>query len=116
MLKKGLIAGIVMVMCMTGSMLYGVAIGAEKDKATTYTAYEVSQVELFLNRKGKDYVLADDMRFKVNSSTVIKNGMGKDVTLEELQVRSKVIVEYYKESEKSDTYIAVSIQELLMPE
>lgn len=115
MLRKALIAW--MVMGMTGGILYGVAICAEQGKAKTYTTYEVSQDELFLDRKGKDYVLADKVRFKVDSSTVIKSGMGKDITLEELQVPSKAIIKYYRESAvQSDTYIAVSIQEVLIPD
>jgi len=116
MLRKSLIAITVMVMGMTGGMLYGVAFGAGRGKSATYTTYEVSQDEIFLDIKRKDYVLADEMRFEVTSSTVIKNGFGKDITLEELRVPCKTIMKYYRKSDKNDSYIAVSIEEVLIPE
>ena len=116
MLRKYLTTVMVMLMCMTGSMLYGVSIGAEQVRETTYTTYELNQDELFLDRKGEDYVSADGMRFEINSSTIIKNGMGKEISLEELSVPCKAIAEYYKMADQNNINIAVSIQEILIPE
>ena len=107
MLRKNLIAVIVMVMCVMGSVLYGIAIGSEGS---------LFQDELFLDRKGAGYVMADKMRFEINSSTVINDWRGNDITLEELQVPSKAVVEYYKKADQANTSIAVSIKEVLIPE
>ena len=72
--------------------------------------------ELFLTKKGAGYVMADKMRFEINSSTGINDWRGNDITLEELQVPSKAVVEYYKKAGHANTSIAVSIREVLIPE
>jgi len=116
MLKKSLIAGIVMIVGMTGSMLYGFALGAEQDKAMNYNNYELYQVELFLDSKGKDYVVADDMRFEITSDTVIKNGQGEAIMFERLSIPCKAVVKYYNKFDQSNTYVTVSIQEKRVPQ
>ena len=123
MLRKSLIAVIVIVMGMTGSMLYGVGVGAEQsknisagvDERTTYTTYELSRDKLVLDSKGKDYVLICKRRFEVTSNTVVKNELGTDITLEELSVPCEVMVSYYNKPGERNTYIAVSIELLGIP-
>ena len=116
MLRKYLTIVMILLMCVTGSMLYGISIGAEQGKATTYNTDELNKGELFLDRKGAGYVMADKMRFEINSSTVINDWRGNDITLEELQVPSKAVVEHYKKADQANTSIAVSIKEVLIPE
>ena len=117
MLKRNLVAAIVFVaVSMTGSMLYVAKVGAEQDGKETFTNYEASQNEFFLARKGKNYVLADEMRFEVDASTVIKNWRGDNVTLAQLQVPSKAVIKYYYKTGHANAYIATFIQEILVPE
>ena len=118
MVRKSLIVGIVIVMGMTGSMLYGVANGAEQSKnisagadgGTTYTTYEVSRSKLVLDGKEEDYVLVCQRRFEVTSNTVIKDDLGMDITLEGLSIPCEAMVTYYKKPRVRNTYVAVSIE------
>jgi len=118
MVRKSLIVGTVIVMGMTGSMLYGVTNGAEKsknisagaDEGTTCTTYEVSQSKLVLDGKGEDYVLVCQRRFEVTSNTVIKDERGIDITLEGVLVPCEAMVTYYKKPRERNTYVAVSIE------
>ena len=116
MLRKNLTTVMILLMCVTGSMLCGIPIGAEQGKATAYHTYELNKDELFLDKKGTGYVMADKMRLEINSSTVINDWRGNDITLEELQVPSKAVVEHYKKADQANTSIAVSIKEVLIPE
>ena len=107
MFRKSLIALIVMVMCIMGSILYGVAIGF---------AGSSFQDELPLDSRGKDYVMAGKMRILIESNTIIQNRERIDVTIEELSIPGMAIVRYYKESNQSNTCVALSIQEVPEPE
>jgi hypothetical protein len=116
MLRKNLTIVMILLICVTGSMLYGIPIGAEQGRETAYHTYELNKGELFLRKKGTGYVMANKMRLEINSSTVINDWRGNDITLEELQVPSKAVVEHYKKANQVNTSIAVSIQEVLIPE
>ena len=116
MLRKNLTIVMILLMCVTGNMLYGTSIGAEKGETTTYSTDELNKGEMFLDKKGTGYVMADKMRLEINSGTVINDWQGNYITLEELQVPSKAVVEYYKKSDQATTSIAVSIKEVLIPE
>ena len=107
MFRKSLIALIVMVMCVMGSVLYDVAIGF---------AGSSFQDELLLDARGKDCVMAGKMKFEITASTVIENGNGIKITLEELSVPCEAIIKYCERSNQSGAYAAVSIQEKLKPE
>jgi len=110
MLRKGLIAGIVMFTGITGSMLNGIAMETEQDRAITYTTHKVSQDKLILESKGKDHFLVCQRRFEITSSTVVKNKFGMDIAFEGLKVPCEAIVGYYKKPGVKNTYIAVSIE------
>jgi len=120
MLKKSLIAGIVIVMGMMGSISYGVAIGAEQPTNTISgedqsTIYTMSQGKMVLDSKGADYVLFCKRRFKVTSNTVIKDEMGIDISLEELSIPCEAMVNYYDKPGERNTYVAVSIEVQVKP-
>lgn len=119
MLRKSLIAGVVLVMGMTGNILYSVAVGAEQSKSisktsgegTTYTTtHEVSQVKMVLDGKGKDYVLFCRRKFEVTSNTVIKGEMGMEISFKALSVPCEAMVSYYEKPSERNTYVAVSIE------
>ena len=113
MFRKSLIAMMVVIMGITGSILSGVAIGADLTSNignTSSSADGINQGELVLDG---NYVVIDKMRFEVTSNAVIKNSSGVDITLEGLPVPCQAIVEYYKGS--GEDYIAVSIQEVTEP-
>jgi hypothetical protein len=105
MFRKSLIA--LLVMCFAGSVLYGVALGSE--------GY-LFQKELLLDARGKDCVMAGRMKFEVTASTVIENGNGIKITIEELSVPREAVIKYYEKSDRSGAHVAVSIQEKLIPE
>lgn len=115
MLRKSLIAGMGIIMIVTGVVLDGVDlasgqsrnISSDADKETTHT---VSQGKLVLDSKGKDYVLVCQRRFGVTSNTIIKDEFGMDISLEELSVPCEAMVSYYKKPREKNTYRAVSIE------
>lgn len=113
MLRKSLMRVVILLVCVTGSMLSTIPIGAEQGTPTAHHTYELNKGELFLSKKGTDYVIANKMRFEINSDTVIYDWRGNDITLDELQVPSKAVVEYYK---TINMFVAVSIQEVVIPE
>ena len=116
MLRKSLIAMMVVIMGITGNMLSGVAIGADQSSIgkTSSSTSGTRQGELVLDSKdNKDYVMVDEIRFEITSNTVIKNREGVDVKFDELPIPCQAIVEYYKGS--GQNYIAVSIQEVREP-
>ena len=113
MFRKSLIATMIVVMGITGSVLSEVAIGADlsSDIGNTSSAADgVCQGELVLDG---NYVVIDKMQFEVTSNTVIKNGMGMDISLEKLPVPCEAIVKYSGNYGKD--YKAVSIQEVSEP-
>jgi len=114
MFRKSLIAMMVVIMGITGSVLSGVAIGADLSSNlgnTGSSADGVYQGEMILD--SEDYVVIGKMRFRVTSNTFIKNGMGMDISLEKLPVPCEAIVKYYGNYGKD--YIALSIQEVTEP-
>ncbi len=118
MLKKCLIAGIVIAVGTTGGMFYSDDIRAERptntspksDETTILPTREVSQDKLVLESKGEDYVLVCQRRFEVTSGTVIKNKFGVDISFGELSVPCEAMVSYYKKPRVKNTYVAVSIE------
>jgi len=106
MFRKSLIAIMVVIMGITGNVLSGVAIGADLTSNignTSSSADGISQGELVLDG---NYVVIDKMRFRVTSNTVIKNGMGMDITIEKLPVPCETVIRVYKtnQNEGLNTY------------
>ena len=107
MFRKSLIAMMVVIMGITGSVLSGVAIGADLSSNlgnTSSSADGVYQGEMILD--SEDYVVIGKMRFRVTSNTVIKNGMGMDITIEKLPVPCETVIRVYKtnQNEGLNTY------------
>lgn len=124
MLKKSLVAGIVIAMGITGGMFCSITIGSEQspygfsdaDDKMGFSTHGVVEDELVLVGKGKNYVLVGKMRFEVTSNTIIKNRLGMEITLEELTIPGRATVRYYENTGQSNIYEAVFIQEELIPE
>ena len=118
MLKKCLIAGMVIAVGTTGGMFYSDDIRAEQptnasskaEDATIFSTHEVSQDKLVLENKGGDYVMVCQRRFEVTSGTVIKNKFGMDISFGELSVPCEAMVSYYKKPRVKNTCVAVSIE------
>ena len=118
MLKKCLIAGIVIVISTTGGMFYSDDIRAERptntspksDETTIFPTREVSQDKLVLESKGEDHILVCQRRFDVTSGTVIKNKFGMDISFGELPVPCEAMVSYYKKPRVKNVYIVLEIE------
>ena len=99
MLKKCLIAGIVIAVGITGGMFYSDDIRAERptntspksDETTIFPTREVSQDKLVLESKGEDYVLVCQRRFEVTSGTIIKNKFGQTLKTRPLTCEEKIM-------------------------
>ena len=117
MLRKSLMASLVVVIDMTVSMLCDFSIAAEHstpkfsgaDEANIYSGLGVSRDTMVLDGKGDDYVLFCKKRYEVNTNTVIKNEWEMLISLDELLVPCKAVVSYYKKPGVKNTYVAVSI-------
>ena len=105
MLKKMLLAGILMSLTCSGTF------GAEESQNRfPDIGFEVMEDKLVLDEKGDDYVMFCMRRFDITSYTLIKNESGMIISLDDLDVPCEAMVSYYKKPGKKRRFVAVAIE------